>query len=139
MINPQFRRVLRHARLAAEGKSPFQTLIMVAGKVRSSSEAPVLFIPLKNEYFDAFDRGTKTEEYRPYGPRWNETSCFLGRRVLLSRGYGTHNRLTGTVSHFSVTHSLWFTPAWEACYPEKICLAACIGITLDHDQPTRRQ
>lgn len=31
-----------------------------------------LFIPIKREFFEAFERGDKTHEYRLYGPRWNE-------------------------------------------------------------------
>ena len=32
-----------------------------------------LFIPLKAEFFNAFERGEKTAEYRVYGPRWTNT------------------------------------------------------------------
>jgi len=45
-----------------------------------------LFIPLKGEYFDQFQAGTKDTEYRVYGPRWNERTCAVGREVVLSRG-----------------------------------------------------
>ena len=56
-----------------------------------------LFIPLKTEFFLAFEAGTKTIEYRPYGPRWNERTCTVGRDVLLSHGYGTKRRLRAKV------------------------------------------
>lgn len=46
-----------------------------------------LFVPLKTEYFRAFEAGSKTTEYRLYGPRWNETTCIPGRAVTLSHGY----------------------------------------------------
>jgi hypothetical protein len=46
-----------------------------------------LFVPLYGEHFDNFARGTKTAEYRQYGARWNEQTCRVGRRVVLSRGY----------------------------------------------------
>lgn len=46
-----------------------------------------LFVPLKTEYFLAFQRGEKRTEYRPYGPRYNERTCFVGRKVILSHGY----------------------------------------------------
>ena len=64
-----------------------------------------LFIPLKAEYFDAFANGSKTREYRLYGPRWNERTCQVGRRVVLSRGYGKSNRLEGVVSSFERIHA----------------------------------
>jgi hypothetical protein len=59
-----------------------------------------LFIPLKGEYFDAFANGTKTTEYRIYGPRWNRRTCQPGRAVTLSRGYSKRQRLTGRVTGF---------------------------------------
>lgn len=46
-----------------------------------------LFVPLKTEWFRAFENGTKTTEYRLYGPRWNERTIFTGRPVTLSHGY----------------------------------------------------
>ena len=45
-----------------------------------------LFIPLKTAYFEAFRAGTKTVEFRLYGPRWNERTCPVGRSVVLSKG-----------------------------------------------------
>lgn len=59
-----------------------------------------LFIPLKGEHYDRFERGEKDTEYRRYGPRWNEQNCPPGRPVILSRGYGKRHRLTGTVKQF---------------------------------------
>lgn len=46
-----------------------------------------LFIPLKTQWFRAFESGAKTVEYRAYGPRWNERTCTPGRLALLSHGY----------------------------------------------------
>lgn len=46
-----------------------------------------LFVPLKTEYFRAFERGEKQEEYRVHGPRWNRTTCTPGRPAVLSHGY----------------------------------------------------
>lgn len=60
-----------------------------------------LFIPLKGEHYDRFERGEKDTEYRQYGPRWNEQNCQPGRPVILSRGYGKRRRLTGTVEAFN--------------------------------------
>ena len=54
-----------------------------------------LFVPLKREYFLQFKAGIKhlNEEYRAYGPRWNENTCWPGRPAVLSLGYGKQNRL----------------------------------------------
>lgn len=61
-----------------------------------------LFIPLAGRWFDAFADGSKEEEFRPYGGRWNERTCAIGRAVTLSRGYGKQRRLTGEVVGFRV-------------------------------------
>jgi hypothetical protein len=58
-----------------------------------------LFIPLRRQWFDAFADGSKTEEWRRYGARWNEGTCALGRAVTLSCGY-SGARLSGRVSSF---------------------------------------
>jgi hypothetical protein len=59
-----------------------------------------LFIPLRREWFEAFARGKKREEWRRYGAGWNERSCPPGRRVVLSLGY-SGDRLHGTIRRFS--------------------------------------
>lgn len=59
-----------------------------------------LFIPLKTEFYEGFERGEKREEMRLYGPRWNEKTCRPGRRVVLSKGYGKKNRLQGWIKAF---------------------------------------
>lgn len=56
-----------------------------------------LFIPLKGEYFDRFERGEKSEELRRWGPRWNMDTCRPGREVVLSRGYGKQKRLRALI------------------------------------------
>lgn len=90
-----------------------------------------LFIPLKAEYFEAFKAGTKTTEYRVYGPRWNERTCAIGRPVVLSKGYGKAHRLTGTVAGF--WQSSIVSDDWEKCYgPQGDRAAACIRIRLTH-------
>lgn len=86
-----------------------------------------LFIPLKTEYFEAFKAGTKTVEYRQYGPRWNEKTCRVGRPVVLSKGYGKHERLQGTVTEFR--KRFMATPSWLDCYGVP-GTAACIRIRL---------
>ena len=59
-----------------------------------------LFIPLYSKWFYQFKSGGKSAEYRTYGPRWNEKTCFVGRAVVLSKGYGKAERLTGVVNKF---------------------------------------
>jgi|TARA_R110000824_G_scaffold86938_1_gene214667 hypothetical protein len=87
-----------------------------------------LFIPLRSEYYEAFVAGTKTVEYRKYGPRWNEKTCLVGRGVTISNGYGKQNRRTGVIVSFTKEHV--DSEAWIACYGEP-GTAACIGIKLD--------
>lgn len=96
-----------------------------------------LFIPLKTAYFEAFANGEKTTEYRPYGPRWNERTCSVGRKVTLSHGYGKARRLTGTVIAFGRSAEPTRTAAWIDCYGDKSSDAACIHIQIDHPATTQ--
>lgn len=57
-----------------------------------------LFIPLKGEWYDKFSSGKKTVEYRRHGPGWNLKTCWVGRPVVLSRGYGKAHRMTGRIT-----------------------------------------
>jgi hypothetical protein len=59
-----------------------------------------LFIPLYTKWFEKFADGSKTVEYRTYGPRWNERTCQIGRAAVLSKGYGKYARLNATVVRF---------------------------------------
>jgi hypothetical protein len=95
-----------------------------------STDSP-LFVPLRREYFEAFERGEKHEEFRPYGPRWNEKTCRIGRQVVLSLGYGKSRRLFGRVVSFRTDHAPQKMPAWVHCYGDKHPVAACIGVALD--------
>jgi hypothetical protein len=65
---------------------------------RAPKQRP-LFIPLKTEYFRAFENGSQSEELRRYGPRWNERTCTLGRPATLSHGY-SGKRLKAVVIGF---------------------------------------
>ena len=56
-----------------------------------------LYVPLKREWFEAFATGEKTIEWRRYGPKWNERTCRIGRRVTLALGYQGRRRLYGTL------------------------------------------
>jgi len=90
-----------------------------------------LFIPLKAKYFDAFERKEKTTEYRLRGPRWNARTCWIGRPVVLSRGYGKHRRLSGKIVGFHYDTLPEKIPNWIACYGPRAGVAACIAIALD--------
>ncbi len=92
-----------------------------------------LFIPLKTEFYEAFVSRTKTVEYRRYGARWNERTCTVGRRVVISKGYGRQHRRTGVITGFEVPDDPCRTEAWRACYGDDQSVAACISIRLDND------
>lgn len=89
-----------------------------------------LFIPLKAEYFDAFARGEKKTEYRQRGARWNAETCWMGRHVILSRGYGKRYRLAGKIVGFHYDNIPSKLPGWLECYGPGSGPAACITIEL---------
>lgn len=99
-----------------------------------------LFIPLKRDYFEAFERGEKREEYRPFGPRWNRRTCEIGRSVVLSLGYGKRRRLIGVVTSFRVELAPAVLPGWVECYGKtpRAEAAACIGITVHQTAGTQK-
>lgn len=90
-----------------------------------------LFIPLKAEFFTAFERGEKNTEYRERGPRWNSKTCFVGRPVTLSKGYGKKHRLSGKITAVSYDCHPHKLPGWTACYANQSAIAICIRIQLD--------
>jgi hypothetical protein len=82
-------------------------------------------VPLRREWFIAFRDGTKQHEWRRYGPRWNESTCYVGRPVILSLGY-SGPRLTAVVVSFQKRKA---TKAVAALFGEgTIC--AVIGVEL---------
>lgn len=85
-----------------------------------------LFIPLKTEYFEGFADGSKTNELRRYGARWNEKTCQIGRPAVLSKGYGKGNRLNAVVTDFEKRRGTDFGGLG------RIAIKACYG-TLDVD------
>lgn len=93
-----------------------------------------LFIPLKAEFFEAFERGEKDTEYRLSGPRWNIRTCRIGRKVVLSCGYGKARRLSGVIVGFEIESdpTMKFR-RWLELYPKSAAAAgvACIKIQLD--------
>ena len=99
-------------------------------------KTPALFIPLKGEFYDGFVGGWKTEEFRIYGPRWNERTCQVGRPVTLSRGYGIRHRTQGVIVGFRTSVEETKTEAWLKCYGNRgpCVMAACIKIEIIKDQ-----
>lgn len=90
-----------------------------------------LFVPLRFEFFEAFEKGWKQWEYRKLGPRWNARTCAIGRRVVLSRGYGTSRRLTGTITDFMEVQHPEALPGWLECYGVDAGRAACFRVEVD--------
>lgn len=86
------------------------------------SEKP-LFIPLRAKWFELFERGEKTIEYRPLGARWNAVTCRPGRAVTLSYGYGMRRRLSGHIAGFAVVGPE-ADPAITEVYPGRKQFAA---------------
>lgn len=92
-----------------------------------------LFIPLKREFYLAFQSGTKNEELRPEGPRWNAGTCVVGRPVVLSLGYGKAHRLHGVITGYRSCTEPLSTDAWKACYGERGGRVARIEIRVNLD------
>ncbi len=90
-----------------------------------------LFIALKAEFFDAFEKRVKRVEYRKRSKQFNGQTCFVGRDVILSRGYGKARRLTGKIVSFHYDTVPEKLPGWVTCYGKGAGDAACIGIELD--------
>lgn len=95
----------------------------------SASELYPLFLPLDAEYFDAFAAGTKEAEYRLYGPRWNEKTCLIGRRVTLSRGYGRYHRFSRIITDFQTLTEPPDPDAWSKCFGDKKAPIAAITLS----------
>ena len=91
-----------------------------------------VFVPLYTKHFNDFKSGVKTEELRLYGKRWNEKTCLVGRKITLSKGYGKHERLYGTISKFKKQHGSLFGSTYRADILERYgtidVLIACISI-----------
>ena len=73
-----------------------------------------LFIPLNAEFWYSFRNGEKTDELRLYGPRWNEETCRVGRKALLSKGYGKQHRIPAVVAEFHKRDARTFGSATQA-------------------------
>jgi hypothetical protein len=90
-----------------------------------------LFIPLKRQYFEEFEQGKKQFEYRTYGSRWNEQTCLVGRRVIISLGYGKQRRTEGKIVSFDTCATPQLLPGWSHCFGDSHFTAAVIGIRLN--------
>jgi hypothetical protein len=73
-----------------------------------------VFVPLKLKHFNEFALGDKRSELRLYGPRWNERVCIVGRRVVLSMGYGTRLRISGVIREFHKRRAHTFGSTYQA-------------------------
>lgn len=82
-----------------------------------------LFIPLKTEWFRAFEDRKKDTEYRAYGPRWNEKTCVVGRSVTVSHGY-SGSRLYRTVKSFTILPRSKAPKSAREIYPNADRIAA---------------
>lgn len=76
-----------------------------------------LFIPLRKQWFDAFASGEKVEEYRPYGPRWNEKTLWIGRAAVIANGYSGPGRLNRVVAGLRKISAAEAPEAARAIYP----------------------
>lgn len=94
----------------------------VSASDSTAGEKP-LFIPLRTWWFRQFQRTIKDTEYRAYGPRWNENTCRVGRRVMLSHGY-SGARMEGFVGEFRKMRIEDTPPAAREIYPNAQYIAA---------------
>ena len=93
-----------------------------------------LFIPLKTEYYEQFENGTKRFEMRKYGARWNETTLWINRDVILSKGYGKKHRMQGHITHLERMRAIAMPERYHkdiiACYGDLRVTIVCIHIEL---------
>lgn len=87
------------------------------------TEEKPLFIPLRTEWFRKFEDGSKTTEYRAYGPRWNERTCRVGREAVVSHGYNG-KRLRRRVKSFKALDFLEAPEIAQKIFPDAAFIAA---------------
>jgi len=78
-------------------------------------KAKALFVPLKAEYFRAFEDGSKTVEWRKLGRGFSERTLTIGRAVTLSNGY-SGARLHGRIVKLEF-RTAQFVSGATAIYP----------------------
>lgn len=126
--------------LPVAGSSPVAGFREIAvcpkcGKDSFAKEKP-LFIPLLSQYFDQFKDGIKDTECRLHGRRWNARTCRVGRRVILSRGYGKADRIAGVIDSVSYDNCPAVNiPGWVEIYGVGRGQAIRIRIKLNRDAP----
>jgi hypothetical protein len=106
------------------GEAEIEAQIAEGLRRRTTMDEKPLFIPLKTEWYRQFEAGTKDTEYRAYGPRWNERTCRVGRKAVLSLGYSSGKRLERTVSSFKVLDHAEAPEAARTIYPGAAFIAA---------------
>lgn len=52
-----------------------------------------LFVALKTKFYEQFKYGLKRYELRKLNSNFNAQTCKIGKAVILSKGYGNHERL----------------------------------------------
>jgi len=123
-------------------ESPDEGIAPLGGegeKLRAKKMNP-LFIVTTTEYYQQFLSGEKPgmEELRPYGARWNENTCVIGRSVILSAGYGKKHRAAGRIVGFRTSQAETQRPEYKAIYSDKHTgiPAACIKIEIEQGDPS---
>ena len=100
-------------------------------KAAKGAKEKALFIPLMKCYFEEFEAGSKKVEVRKFGARWNYETCWVGRAVVLSCGYGKKRRLKGKIVSVWVTTDLKDLPDLSAIYSGPVGEIILIEIKLD--------
>ena len=91
-----------------------------------------IFIPLKSQYFEDFKNGSKRIEYRRAGVgQFTLAKCTPGREVTLSKGYGTRDRIRGTVVRSWIERHEYPTGAIAQCYGTEPIDIIAIEIAVD--------
>lgn len=103
-----------------------------AVKIEAGQMSKPLFIPLRTEYFRQFENGEKQIEYRRYGRGWNERTCLIGKRAILSHGY-SGARLEAVIANFRIIAAAEIN---STIYDHDTPL---IAISLAEIRPLRRQ
>lgn len=99
------------------------TQIEIVNQAAATSGERPLFIPLRTEHFRKFEDGSKTAEYRAYGPRWNERTCRVGRKATVSHGY-SGKRLKLVVADFKIIPFEKAPYAAKQIFPDAAWIAA---------------
>lgn len=95
----------------------------------NASKASPVFIPLAKKHYERYEAGEKDTEYRPHGPRWNKSTCYRDRRVILSCGYGTKRRMTAIIEYIEEVEP---TKVFVSIYGEGV---RCLAIKLREIKP----